>query len=296
MSGEILKSATEDTKHEGDVTCVIYQNGNVFSSGADGKIKVWDADLNLKKTLNIHEAYIYAMAITPNGKLYSSSCDGTIKYLNNPLESDESKELVKCEMDEIECLVFENNSLYSGDDKGVVTLWENDRIVFKFNLIEQVKSLAVEDNRIYTVRDLDAVVTEVMPGKSGKYSTKATVPGRAPLALVGPIVDGRRSYLIFAARNGKGFTATKNLPMQQYATAWTMEDCHEMIIIAICGTDKEIFTAGWDGKVKKWINIDTSPKLASEVTIGKCINTLCNGPDGTVYCGSSDGIVRCLRF
>lgn len=185
--------------------------------------QIWDKDLNLIKDLQIHEAYIYSLAITSKGKLYSSSCDGTIRVMPNPLESDDCKELVRCQ-DEIECLVCDDeDNLYSGDDKGVVTQWNNDRIGLKFNLLEHVKSLAVQKNLIYTVRDLDTVITHIMPGTSGKYSTKAALPGKSPLALLGPKVDGVSKYLVFATRSGKGVTFKKNLPDSNYATIWEKE-------------------------------------------------------------------------
>jgi hypothetical protein len=36
----VQKVTAEDKKHEGDVTCIFYHEGTLFSSGADGKIKV----------------------------------------------------------------------------------------------------------------------------------------------------------------------------------------------------------------------------------------------------------------
>lgn len=110
-------------------------------------------------------------------------------------------------------------------------MWENDKILFKFNLVEEVKSLAVEKSTIYTARDLDAVVTEIMAGKSGKYSTKATIPGRAPLALIGPIVDERRSFFVFGTRDGKGVVLTKNLPGEKFAVVWTKEVIYMNILL-----------------------------------------------------------------
>lgn len=50
MTGKIEKSASEDAKHDGDITCVAYQNGYVFTGGADGKIKVI-LDISVYKNL-----------------------------------------------------------------------------------------------------------------------------------------------------------------------------------------------------------------------------------------------------
>lgn len=40
MPGIIEKTTCDADKHSGDVTSIIYQNGNLFSAGGDGKIKV----------------------------------------------------------------------------------------------------------------------------------------------------------------------------------------------------------------------------------------------------------------
>jgi hypothetical protein len=40
MSGKVEKSCADAEKHLGDVVCVAYHNGTVYTGGADGKIKV----------------------------------------------------------------------------------------------------------------------------------------------------------------------------------------------------------------------------------------------------------------
>lgn len=88
-----------------------------------------------------------------------------------------------------------------------------------------------------------------------------------------------------------------------------------MVINAICATDDSLFTAGADGKVKRWQNLDRRPTVVETIDVGKCINALCVGPihtvfvgdpeseEGvqtfnytTVYAGDSDGVVRRLKF
>lgn len=69
-----------------------------------------------------------------------------------------------------------------------------------------------------------------------------------------------------------------------------------MIINAMCTADEFLFTAGYDGKVKKWKDLDKDPKLVEEIDTGKCINTLIEGPDHTVFVGDSEGFVKRLRF
>ncbi|CAD6994559.1 unnamed protein product [Ceratitis capitata] len=290
---KIEKESTE--KHEGDITCLAYYNNQVFSGGADGKIKIWDNDLNLIKNVDAHEAYIYAMAINErNGKLYSSSCDGCVKFISPPYQ--QTEQLFCCE-DAIQAMYCDGETLYTGDEKGVVTNWVDDKIKFKYNLVEEVKSLAAEKSLIYTVRDLDVVVSDMIAGKSGKYSNKAVLPGKSPLALVGPVIDDKRTFLAFADRTGKGLSFVKNLPQQKFENVWNLPDCHELIIQAICGDEKCLYSGGYDNKVKGWTNFDqSSPKALGEVEVGNCVNALVCGANNQVYIGTSDGIVRRATF
>lgn len=145
--------------------------------------------------------------MSSQGKLYSSSCDGCVKFMLPPY--DKVEELLRCD-DVIQSMYCEGDVLYAGDDKGVVSNWINDKMVFKYNLVEEVKSLAAEQGWIYTVRDLDMVISEVVKGKSGKYVTRAVVQGKSPLCLVAPTPDQRHKYVAVADRTGKGFMVILN--------------------------------------------------------------------------------------
>lgn len=132
---------------------------------------------------------------------------------------EKTEELLRCE-DAIQSMYCEGDVLYAGDDKGVVSNWENDKMLFKFNLVEEVKSLAAEQGWIYTVRDLDMVISEVVKGKSGKYVTRAVVEGKSPLCLVAPTTDQRHKYVAFADRTGKGLCMIKNSPEEKFKLMW----------------------------------------------------------------------------
>lgn len=69
-----------------------------------------------------------------------------------------------------------------------------------------------------------------------------------------------------------------------------------MIINVIIATEDAIFTAGYDGKVKKWTDLAKGPKLAEEISVGKCVNSLCFGPDNTIFAGDAAGLVKRIRF
>lgn len=64
----------------------------------------------------------------------------------------------------------------------------------------------------------------------------------------------------------------------------------------MCSVDDFLFTAGFDGKVKKWNNLDKAPVLVEEIDTGKCINTMVAGPENTVFVGDSDGFVKRVLF
>lgn len=211
MVGKVEKTTSENEKHVGEVTSLVFHNEYLFSGGSDGLIKLWDKDLRLIKDIPAHEAHVYALAINANGELYSSSCDGTLKYLKDPIKSNEGQVIYHANIGEI-CSLFcsDVGILYSGDDKGIVVKFVDNKVEATYNLVEEVKSMAVEKNFLYTARDLDAVVTELMPGTKGNYGLKATVEGRAPLAVIGPIEDGRSKYLVFTTRDGKGVTLVRN--------------------------------------------------------------------------------------
>lgn len=64
----------------------------------------------------------------------------------------------------------------------------------------------------------------------------------------------------------------------------------------MCVADEFLFTAGWDGKVKKWKNVEKDPTLVEEIDTGKCINAMVAGPDHTIFVGDSEGYVKRLQF
>ncbi|KAG4067784.1 hypothetical protein HA402_010470 [Bradysia odoriphaga] len=295
MIGKVTKFSADEVKHTGDATCLLYLNGYLYSGGADGKIKVWNDKLELVKDINAHDSYIYAICANSKGVIYSSSCDGTIKYFENPLaNSCEPNILMKTDHDEIISLVCVDDVLYSGDDKGIVIKWVDKKITFKYNIVEEVRSMAVEKNLLYTARDLDCVITDLLDGKTGRYVTKATIEGRAPVTLFGPKENEISMYLVFTTRSGKGISLVRN--KQPFDSVWNKEDAHEMIINTVCASGSDLYTAGYDGKVKKWIEVENSPRNVGEVTIGRFINAICMGADSKVYVADTTGVISEVCF
>ncbi len=90
-----------------------------------------------------------------------TSCDSNLKMLENPIESKNPTNLLNCPDDEIESLFVDNDGiLYAGDDHGGVTVFEKGKLKFKMNMVESVHGLIVEDNWVYTIRNLDLMIQE----------------------------------------------------------------------------------------------------------------------------------------
>lgn len=107
-------------------------------------MKVWNDKLQLVKDINAHDSYVYAICANSKGVIYSSSCDGTIKFIEDPLNNSEPNVLMRTEHDEIISLICADDVIYSGDDKGIVIKWVNNKIAFKYNIVEEVRSMVVE--------------------------------------------------------------------------------------------------------------------------------------------------------
>jgi hypothetical protein len=84
-----------------------------------------------------------------------------------PLESDVSKLLLQC-TDELETLFVASlegeadDVLFSGDDKGIITKWIEGKLICKYNMVEEVRGLAIENKNMYSIRDRDLTITEVI--------------------------------------------------------------------------------------------------------------------------------------
>lgn len=211
MAGKVEITVSESTKHNGEVTCLAFHNDQLYSGGSDGLIKVWSKDLQLIKDVPAHAAHIYAIAVNSKGWVYSSSCEGLVKCFKNILTSNEGEIVYRNDCDDIMSICCNyDDTIYFGDDKGVVSKVVDTNVELQYNLLEEVKSMAIDGTTLYTARDNDAVVTDLKPGRGPQFSTKATVMGRAPLALIGPVENGYKKWLIFTTRDGKGVRLVKN--------------------------------------------------------------------------------------
>lgn len=313
MSVEIL-NVGEAGKHTGGINALLFVNDHVFSGGSDGVINVWGKDLQFQRDIPIHKDFaVLAFDANLQNHLYTSGRDGSLRYFRVPWRSNNNDVLVQAVAADVTALFCVGNLLYSGDDKGIINRWYNNRVSCQLNVMREVKSIAVDGNNLYTCSEKDVVFTDLKPDIEDEDNTKATIPGRNPMILFGPKVNNHQDYLIFLTRDGKGINVVNSA--FPFEVIWTEENAHETIINAICATEDSLFTAGTDGKVKRWKNLDRKPTVVESIDVGKRINALCVGPihtvvvgdpeseEGvetfnyaTIYAGDADGVVRRLKF
>lgn len=113
-------------------------------------------------------------------------------------------------------------------------MWQDNKIKMKYNLVEEVRSLAIQKELLYTVCDKDVAITALMDSlaedSTGKYTNRAIIPGRAPLYLFGPQENGVSRYLLFVTRDGKGLNLINNCINPKFTALWTKDVSFEIII------------------------------------------------------------------
>ncbi|KAJ6637963.1 hypothetical protein Bhyg_10694 [Pseudolycoriella hygida] len=313
MSGEIL-SVGEIGKHAGSVNALLYDNDHVYSGGIDGVVNVWGKDLQFQREIPIHKNFaVLAIVANLQNHIYTCGRDGSLRYFRVPWRNSNNDILLQAVATDVTALFCVGNLLYSGDDKGIIKRWYNNRISCQLNVKKEVKSVAVDGSNLFTAGDKEILITDLKPDIEDEDGTKAKIPGRGPLILFGPKISNHQEFVVFLTRDGKGITLVDNV--FPFEVIWTEENAHDTVINALCATDDSLFTAGGDGIVKKWKNLDRKPTIVETVTIGKSITALCVGPihtvhvgdpeseEGvetftypTIYAADSEGVVRRLKF
>lgn len=279
----ITAEASDQDKHVGEVYAVIFHNDKLYSAAADGKIKVWDANLQLEAEFQAHESAIYHIAAKDN-IIYSCSNDGTIQAWN--LDTFKHvKTLFESSEEETLRLYVIGGKLYSGNDKGMLSVWEDDAMLHQFNMLEEIRDFTVIDTFIYTVRDRDVCIAEIIPGDKARYMTRMTLEGRSPLCVIG-------NKMCFATRFGNNICVHDNTKANNFKKLGELQG-HEMIANALCGfEDSTLFSGAYDETVKQW-NLGTM-KCVSTCEVGFCANSICIGSQGHVYVAGDNGFIKRL--
>ncbi|CAG9766836.1 unnamed protein product [Ceutorhynchus assimilis] len=290
MSLKISCKASDNDKHEWDITFLLYHKGKLYSAADDGKIKVWSQDLKKLAEIEAHPCSVFCLAANDE-TLFSCSNDGTIKLWE--LDTLKEKEtLVKSSDTEYWRVAYSDGCLFSGDDKGDISIYKSNKLYGQVNIAEPIKDLAVYKGFVFTVKDLDLVVTEIKSaGEKIQFETKTSFMGRAPVTLIG------ENLFAFATREGKEIQLHENNVQSRFKQVARITHGSDMIINALEGViwnnQEQFFSGGWDKLLKRWIIKNNGPNNEGTLDVGLVIISLAGGEQNQMYVGCADGhIVR----
>lgn len=118
------------------------------------EFKLWDKDLKFGRELFVHvnedERFaVLCMVVNEHKQIYTSARDGTLRFFRRPWSHDHNDVMLHTVMDDVTAIALSRNTntLYSGDDKGIVTKWYHNQVGCQYNVIEEVRGLAIEGSQ-----------------------------------------------------------------------------------------------------------------------------------------------------
>ncbi|CAH1155204.1 unnamed protein product [Phaedon cochleariae] len=283
--------ADDIDKHEFDVNSLLFHNGKLYSAADDGKIKMWTPDLTKITEVQSNPCSVYCLAASEN-TLFSCSNEGTIKSFDSDT-LEEKGELIRDSLAEFWSLSYSNGVLYSGDSEGYIKFWKNGEVIGSLSIGEPVKDMVVFDNKIFSVKDLDLVITDLSTSAEKQEGSKQSFMGRAPVTTVG------KEYFSFVSREGTDLFVHENNNQSHFRAVTKVKGAHEKIINALAGAkwnEKNIiFSGGWDKLVKKWIIENNRLKLDSACDVEIVVNSIVTGEEEEIYVAGSDGHILRLE-
>nr|XP_022906761.1 myosin heavy chain kinase C-like isoform X1 [Onthophagus taurus] len=280
MPLNIITKSSDDDKHSADINSLIHKNGKIYSGADDGKIKMWDLNLNKIGEIEAHPTTVYCLT-SSDEDLFSCSNDGLIKSwsLNDLIQ----KQVIHQGDNEVYRVFYSNGILYSSDEIGDIRLHQQNELKAQFSLLEPHRELIIHDGLMYTCRDLDLVISEFTGEKT--FQVKSSLMGRAPLCIID-------NYLCFSSRGGKDICLHKN--NDDYVAVGIVQAAHEMIINALVGLkindEVYLFSSGWDKTIKKWKISETGCSFVESCDVEAVVNCLIVD-EGNLYVGCGDGSV-----
>ncbi|XP_023013231.1 uncharacterized protein [Leptinotarsa decemlineata] len=282
--------ADDADKHEFDINFLLYHKGILYSAGDDGKVMAWAPDLKKLAEVQSNQCSVFCLAASDD-TLYSCSNEGTIKSFE--LKTLKEKEVItKDDQAEYWRVSYSDGCLYSGDHEGYIKVWKDGKFYGSLNIAEPIKDMAVFKNLIFTVKDLDLVITDMkLEGEKLRYGTKNNFMGRAPVTTIG------EKYFSFVSREGMDIILHENNSDSHFKALSKTQNAHEKIINALAGASWDnkdiIFSGGWDKQLKKWTIVDNNLKEGGSCDVEIVINAIAIGDKGELYVGGADGhIVR----
>jgi len=282
--------AGDGDRHSSDVNSLLFHQGKLYSGADDGKIKVWDENLKLVATIDgAHAKSVFALAASDD-TLYSGSNDGTIKSWS--LSDLTSKATLAKGQREIARLVYDNATLYACDSKGMVELYNKDKLATDVNLIDPIKDMLVVDNLLYTLQELDIVI-RLIRSKFGDFERRKTIMGGVPMCIAG-------DKLLFCSRSGEDIHLRENSTDLNFKDIALIQEAHDARIHSMIGMvkggDTMLYSGGGDKVVKQWKIDGKCLVKISHCPVKTGVNVMTPGPKGEVYVGCRDGFMFRLDF
>lgn len=284
----LVQTVLDENKQSGDVTCMRFHNGKLYTGAEGGKLIVYNPDLTIFQTLQAQFNTINALCFF-NGDLITTGNDGIIKVWN--VSDFTIKHSLEKHDNEVRVLKARDDKLFSADMNGKVKIWDkNYQLLFTLSVVEEVWSMDMARDIIYTARSNDVTCTQIgfkamsVPGET-KFIILDTFEGRGPMCIADDkiVYTNREGTVLLVKENKSGHPHVNNM-------------CgHEKIINALIYTDNLIYSAGYDGMVKIW-DATTYKPLASGTTVGNPVFSLGVGDAGEVYAGLGNGsIIKMVR-
>lgn len=109
--------------------------------------QLWDKDLKFGRVLLVHKMEdehfpVLCMVVNEHKQVYTSARDGTLRFFRRPWSHDTNETLLQTVMDDVTAIALSRNTntLYSGDDKGIVTKWYHNQVGCQYNVVVCVET------------------------------------------------------------------------------------------------------------------------------------------------------------
>lgn len=109
--------------------------------------QLWDKDLKFGRVLLVHKMEdehfpVLCMVVNEHKQVYTSARDGTLRFFRRPWSHDTNETLLQTVMDDVTAMALSRNTntLYSGDDKGIVTKWYHNQVGCQYNVVVCVET------------------------------------------------------------------------------------------------------------------------------------------------------------
>jgi len=243
------------------VRCML-QDGNLIFSGDRTHIKIWDV------TTNQYVAQLQAQAtksLHKNGNLLvSGSHDGTIKMWNlTDLKNIQCIADLKCEGDEVACILKAENLIFSGCDNDAIEI----RDITDLNNIQCITSLRGHENSVICLYKEGNLL---FSGSRDKTIKVWDLTDLTNIRCIATLRGHKNSIRCLEIKNNHLFSGSSDGMIRVFdLTDLTNIHCiailegHDNTISSLQIKDNLLFSGSWDNTIKIW-----------NLTTNQCICTL----------------------